>query len=366
MQHVQSDGMNVLVLCDPGLPSRRISSIEGQLEELLHEAFDPPVTLHTHTEVIRLKPDNTLDLEVAQRISDQHERIDVVLMLTEIPRHTEGKPLVAEIFPDQNVAVISCPTLGAWATKGRILTVFMDCVLRLAPRGAEHSTARRRLRWSAWSNGESNHQTLHAHTMLGGLRTVAGMTIANDPWRTSMRLSSALATAAATGAFGVFFNTIWQMAEYLSTLRLISIGALAIVTMTAWLIVSNRLWDRPVRERLSRVVLLYNLSTVLTMFMCVVVLYVVLLGLILTGGLIVIDPEFMSETIGVDASFSNYLDLAWLSAAMGVVAGALGSSFDSDTDLRRITHGQRERQRQYTQSDQHQQQGEHVDDTDTP
>ena len=32
-----------------------------------------------------------------------------------------------------------------------------------------------------------------------------------------------------------------------------------------------------------------------------------------------------------------------------VVAGALGSSFDDDTDLRQITHGQRERQRQYTE-----------------
>jgi hypothetical protein len=27
------------------------------------------------------------------------------------------------------------------------------------------------------------------------------------------------------------------------------------------------------------------------------------------------------------------------------VAGALGSSFDSDVDIRRLTHGQRERQR---------------------
>lgn len=47
----------------------------------------------------------------------------------------------------------------------------------------------------------------------------------------------------------------------------------------------------------------------------------------------------------------RYLDIAWLSAAMGVVAGALGSSFDNDTDLRNLTHGQRERQRMFTEEE---------------
>ena len=47
----------------------------------------------------------------------------------------------------------------------------------------------------------------------------------------------------------------------------------------------------------------------------------------------------------------RYLDIAWLSAAMGVVAGALGSSFDKDTNLRSLTHGQRERQRRFTEDE---------------
>lgn len=35
----------------------------------------------------------------------------------------------------------------------------------------------------------------------------------------------------------------------------------------------------------------------------------------------------------------------WRLVVTGVIAGALGSSFDSSTDVRSITHGQRERQR---------------------
>ena len=70
---------------------------------------------------------------------------------------------------------------------------------------------------------------------------------------------------------------------------------------------------------------------------------------ILAGGLIVIDPEFMAQTINrPDARLNNYLDIAWLSAAMGVVAGALGSSFDSDIDVRNLTHSQRLRARVHT------------------
>ena len=80
------------------------------------------------------------------------------------------------------------------------------------------------------------------------------------------------------------------------------------------------------------------------------VLYAGLVVLILLAGLVVIDPEFMAATLGTgEVGFTNYLDIAWMSAAMGVVAGALGSSFDSQTDLRRLTHGQRERQRRLTE-----------------
>ena len=122
--------------------------------------------------------------------------------------------------------------------------------------------------------------------------------------------------------------------------------------MVGWLITINRLWDRPVNEHLAQVVFYYNLSTVLTLIICVTGLYALLVIGILAGGLIVIDPEFMAQTIHrPEARLTNYLDIAWLSAAMGVVAGALGSSFDSDIDLKNLTHAQRLRSRVYIAQD---------------
>ncbi|OUZ12742.1 hypothetical protein BHE97_00580 [Aeromicrobium sp. PE09-221] len=346
-------GVNVLVVADPGLPSRRVDSIKDELRTQLETTFSPPVELYTQTETIRLRPDNSLDFDVASRIAEKYERIDVVLLLTEIPRHRGSRPLIAEIFPDEKVGVISCPTLGAVTTKRRILTVLMACALRLVPVDGDLDPDAHRLRWGHWGEvlDESGHRELTSNQTAGGLRMVLGMTMANDPWRTAPRLSSALAAASATGAFGIFYNSIWQMSNYLSTARLLLIGLLAMTVMVAWLIVSNRLWDKPVQERLSTVVLLYNLSTIATLFLCVLVLYAVLVVLILLTSLVVIDPEFMSVILDQDASFVNYLDIAWLSAAMGVVAGGLGSSFDSETDLRRLTHGQRERQRRYSEDE---------------
>ena len=61
--------------------------------------------------------------------------------------------------------------------------------------------------------------------------------------------------------------------------------------------------------------------------------------------LLLIDPEFMTQEIGEDAAFLNYIDIAWLSASMGVVAGAIGSNFDDDADLKNLTQGSREAQR---------------------
>lgn len=350
--------LTVLLLSDPGLPSRRAASVQDRLEAQLARELARPVTLHTRTEMLRLRPDNTLDLEHIRTAASEEQPADLVLMLTEIPRHTEGRPLVAEVVPAEGLAVVSCPTLGAWATRRRIVRVLTAAALRLvggvdgAQQAGPREAGRFDTRWSRWSRSDDDERAmLHAHTLTGGPRTVLGMILGNDPWRTAPKLSSALAAAAATGAFGIFYTSIWEMSSYLPALRLIMIGLLAVVSMVAWLILSNGLWDKPRRENLGTVVMLYNLSTVGTLLICVLGLYLALVVLILLGAVVVIDPRFMESVIQEPATFARYLDVAWLSAAMGVVAGALGSSFDANTDLRQITHGQRERQRRYTEEE---------------
>lgn len=350
MSDTSAEGINVLVISDPGLPARRVESVKEAFERTLQHLFSTPVEVYTRTDLIRINPENTIEFADARKIASDYDRIDVTVLLTEIPRHTGGHPLVSEIFPEEQVAVLSCPTFGAWSTKKRILTTMVDSVIRIAPTAEHRDPERYGLRWTEWSdNAADDGLVLTAGTFLGKPRMVLGMTVANDPWRTAPQLSSALAAASATGAFGIFYHSIWQMSDALSTTRLLFIGLLAVSAMVFWLIAGNRLWDRPRHERYSTVVLLYNLSTILTLALCTLILYACLVLLILAASAIVIDPDFMSQVVGTEVGPVNYLDIAWLSAAMGTVAGALGSSFDSETDLRRLTHGQRERQRRYTE-----------------
>lgn len=352
MSETTKKTLHVLIIADPGDASQRIASLKDEFEERLHQIFDMDVQIETSTQTVRVQSDHRLELTVLDSFISSYPYVDVVLMLTGIPRHTYRKPLVAEILDDRKVAVVSFPTLGAWPSKRRVIRVLTTCVNQLLPYGPPSSTYPFMPRWGKWSDrNESGNQTLHAHTFTGGPRLILGMTSANNPVRMASKLSRALAAASATGAFGIFYNSIWQMSHHLSTMRLISIGLIAITVMVVWLISVNHLWDRPVRERLAPVVLYYNLSTVLTLFLCVVALYVSLVAGILLGCLIVIDPGFMSQTIKTHASFTNYLDIAWLSAAMGVVAGALGSSFDSDADIKNLTHGQRMRMRVYSEDE---------------
>ena len=356
-------GVSVLVIADPGLPTRRMKKIGDELNERLDHAFAPPIGLHLQTEPIRIRTDNTIDFAAARKLADDYERVDVVVLLTEMPRHSKGKPLVAELFPDEKLAIISCPTMGVAFPKKRLRDLVMNCIEQTLPEERRGRIDLKDHHWSQWDKDDSTGRyALRAHTITGAPRTIAGMVLSNDPWRTAPRLSSALAAAAAVGAFGIFYSSIWQMSDALSLPRLLAIGLMAIVLMVLWLITSNRLWDKPVKESLASVVLLYNLSTVVTLFICILALYLALALLIFLGGLVVIDPDFMAYQLGHESRFSNYLDIAWMSAAMGVVAGALGSSFDSTTDLRQLTHGQRERQRRLTE-DEEQKEARKQDDT---
>ncbi|WP_328698840.1 hypothetical protein [Brevibacterium rongguiense] len=337
--------LRVLLVADPGVPTERAEAVAEPLAEALSEGGRRTVDVAIETRLILLTPDHALDLATARDLNAQYSEAPITILLTEIPRHERGHPLIAEVFPDEQVGVVSCPTFGALATRRRLTRILAACIQRIEL-GFKDGSGNPEPHWSRWGYRESERSyALHAHTFFGGPRLVTGMVVANEPWRSLPRLSGVLAAAAAAGAFGIFYNSIWIMADYLPWPRLLAIAALAMVVMVAWLMASNRLWDRPERESLASVVFYYNVSTVITLLVCVLALFAALGALILGGSLVVIDVRYMADILGHPAGFMNYLRIAVLSASMGLIAGALGASFDSDADIRRLTHGQRERLR---------------------
>lgn len=339
------NALQVLLIADPGLPLERAQRERSWIQETLSGRLGRDTTVEVTAFAIRVTADNTLSLNSLSGLSDRYPGTDMYVVLTEMPRHVRGDPVIAQIFDEENTAVISCPTLGMFRARKRLRRVVCDVVTRMAAGAGGSSVPRLKHAVGGWGPDGEGGEMLCDRPLMGGVRTVLGMTASNEPWRAVRRLSGVITAAIATGAFGIFYNSIWQMSDALSLQRLLSIGALAMVLMTVWLIISNRLWDQPKQETLVRTVLLYNLSTILTLVLTILALYLILVVGIFLSGLVVIDPSFMADLLGKPVDLMNYLDIAWLSAAFGIVAGALGSGFDSETDVRRLTHAQRERSR---------------------
>lgn len=100
-----------MLLADPGVAARRIKKIEEAFLAEACDVFVDEVTVEIEMRSLRITPEGSLDIEALRELDADHLDADAV-MLTEVPRHVEGRPLVAEILPKNRTAVVSYPTLG--------------------------------------------------------------------------------------------------------------------------------------------------------------------------------------------------------------------------------------------------------------
>ena len=159
-------------------------------------------------------------------------------------------------------------------------------------------------------------------------------------------LDTVFAAAAATSAFGVFYASVWNMADTLSLVRLALINVVAIATLICWLIFHNGLWERSwARGGRSTQPRLYNATTVLTLSVGVACMYALLFCAVLLASLAVISSEYLEATLQHSVDVKDYIRIAWFASSMGTVAGALGSNFESETAVRHAAYGRRQRER---------------------
>ena len=159
-------------------------------------------------------------------------------------------------------------------------------------------------------------------------------------------LSSATAAAAATAAYGLMTSNFWQMADALTPLRLALINVVAIAAMAIWLLTYNRLWERPAERAERGKAVLYNVSTVLTLSIGVACMYAILFVLTLVAAAALIDSGYLRATLKHPVHVADYLKIVWLTASIGIVAGAIGSSLESEEAIRKATYSIREQERQ--------------------
>lgn len=335
---------SVDVLSDPGLPSRMLSKV---LIETDSGGAEGKYRLIHNKRQIPLRTDGTLDLDTVRGWTHKDEA-DLLVIITEIPRRAGRRPKLVGLHFTERLAIISLPALGWLGLHDKLRRVIFDSLDALVEqRSPEIGKARMRFGTVHEQHSETGRSAYIASPWWrpGRISMVLGMVRTNEPLAAVPKLSSVLAAATGTAAFGIFYSSIWEMADSSPPWRLWLITGCALVLIVLWLLFANRLWERAHQWGSLEESAMYNAATVATLGLAVAVLYLGLFLSIFLTGLIVIDPGFMAQTMGAEASLQNYVDIAWLAASLGTVAGAVGSNFDSERAVRDLTNGRRQAQR---------------------
>jgi hypothetical protein len=374
------DGQHVLgLLADPGMPATLVRRLVdgGELPALLDSraADGGGWRVETATRPLSLDADGNIPTVDIGRAEAGTRGWDVVVLVTDLPRRAGTDPILADYSGAQRVGLLSVPALGAIRLRRRAQEAVVYLVAEYlhppparrrteqdagdeadgadgsdgSDRGTQDAAAEPRTVTAPLQHVDSPDAGLDQHLALRGFRgrtrLLAGMVRANRPWLLVPSLSPAIAGAAAGAAFGVFYSNIWTLADAFTPARLALVGALAVVAMIVWLIGDNGLWERPSNRRLREEAVLFNVATVVTMFVAVVYVYVLLCLATLGAAYVVIPEGFMSSTLGHPVDAGDYAGLALLAASMGIIAGALGSGLAGEETVRRAAYSKREEER---------------------
>lgn len=177
----------------------------------------------------------------------------------------------------------------------------------------------------------------------GRLRLLAGMVIANRPWRLVLGMRSALAAVMATSAYLVITSTIWQLASSLSTAKLVVTMVVAVLMMVGWIIGAHHLWRN--RDELGEGwdPFLWNASTVLTLLVGVVTMAVAVFAFNIAVTVFFLEPPVYSSDAATWPGFVDHVRLAWLATGFATVAGAVGSGLDSDAAVEAAAYDSEQR-----------------------
>ncbi|PRX48732.1 hypothetical protein B0I33_104550 [Prauserella shujinwangii] len=346
--------ITVGLVADPGLPSEvaagLVDGLPGELAARVSDDVRWRVDLRT--EALTLDADGNIPIVERARAHRPAHGWDVLVCITDLPRRLGTQPVIGELNAEESVVLASLPAVGSVRLRRHLRDTIVYLLDVLTQHRPLPGVVRRRGPAELMSpvrHRENPRQDIDASITLVGLRgqvrLLAGMVRDNRPWRLVPSMSSALAAAMASAAFGVFFSTIWTMADALSPLRLAGISLFTVCAMVAWLILYNGLWERRRTRDLPGESVLYNVATVLTLFLGVTCMYVLLFVIVLTASGAVIAASYMSSQLGHPVGFTSYAKLAWLASSMGITAGALGSSLETEDAVRQATYSKRERER---------------------
>lgn len=305
--------------------------------------------------------------EIFKKIQDYHEKKEwnYVVGITDLPMFYHQKVLALDINKKNGAAIFSYPAFGWRPVKNRFKHAIVTIINELHYSEREHvgydennsvkKEINKQFPFSRIEKTEvhlketgNNHlRYLSNSRSLGMMRLVSGMTFANNPLNMMASLSNVVAIAFTTGAFGLIFSTMWNMGLDFSVWRLFSISIMAILGMLIWIMVSHGLWESTKKGEQKRIIMLYNLTTIMTLFIAIVIYYMILYLLFLIAELVLLPPGFLGKQVGLKgpASVQLYLSIPWFATSISTVAGAIGAGLLNDKLIKESTYGYRQQVR---------------------
>lgn len=363
----EGGGARVLgLVADPDMPTLVGTRLAGDLTGWLGERTGHEWSVEVVSDpVTAARTDSTAILSAVERhIGERGWHL--AICVTDLPLLMPGRALLADGSTQRGVAIASLPALGGLQPHRRMWQMLTQLLDDLLGTGGHHERASDQHRLASWLTdklgpihrttppGEDVDVRYTASARSGWLRLLSGMVRTNRPSQLIFGLSGALAAALASSAFGLSSTTIWMIGDRLGLVQKVPTALASVALLVGWLIAAHGLWERSGRRSSAdsrRLVWLYNSSTVLTLVIGVGVLYVGLSAVNLLIALVLIPSDLLAQQLSHPANWSTYLGLTWGFTTMGVVAGALGSSLESDRAVRQAAYGYREEQRRAQQAE---------------
>jgi uncharacterized membrane protein len=335
--------VDVALFATPTLPEDAAAQLAVELGTALSKRY-PDVCWEVALSVEPLadRPAHLTELVDAARSRLLEEDADLAIAVTELPLRLGRRPLLSHASPTHGVALVSLPALGPLRRDRRLLDAATDAIAVLVGDVPQDGTHRRLVELANDADGPDGQSVAFlARVLSGNVRLLLGMIRANRPWRLVTRLSRALVGALAAASYALVASDVWRIAVSLDGLRLAALTLSAIAIAVVALVAVHDLWERADDPRVREQVMLFNLTTLATLTIGIVSLYLAVFAVSLAAAALLIDQSLFAQQTHQGAAVGDYLRLAWLASSLATVGGAVGAALESDTAVREAAYAHR-------------------------
>lgn len=347
----------------PDLPAKIINQIADQLKISFEKQISSQIDWDIEVKVGIFVGAAEYVNETMKKVIELKETYgwDYAISITDLPSFSERKAVIADVSTTNHVGIISLPSFGAFPLKKRIskaITLITELLYKHNEATVEKEVMTQINRRFSLSkvmqvdpeeDAETDIRFVLNSKIIGWLRILSGMVFANRPWRAIGTFKKMLTLAFATGIYISIFSTPWQLSVSYTPSRFISLMMLSMIGMVIWIIFAHHLWEKPTSKSQSQYRRLYNVTTVITLFVITLINYFLLFILFLLS-ISLFVPEGIFDAVtneGADESIENYLRLAWLTASLSLLVGAVGATVEKEEKIREVTYSYRQKNRYY-------------------